>query len=68
MLEVAHAFCSGRRTCELPVPNKLLDAKEACPEDFKSYLRAGFSCQQGKNKERMIAFSSEIASVNFDST
>lgn len=45
---IAHALCSGRRDCVIPVPNEELDAKPPCPEDFKSYLEAGYDCVKGK--------------------
>ena len=49
VIDIAHAYCSGRRTCEIPVPNAILDSLEQpCPEDFKSYLKAAYVCQRGK--------------------
>ena len=47
VMNVAHAACSGRRTCEINVPNEQLDANQPCPEDFKSYLEAGYDCMKG---------------------
>lgn len=47
VINIAHAFCSGRRTCTIPVPNELFDIDPECPDDFKSYFRASYECQQG---------------------
>ncbi len=47
VMNIAHAYCSGRRECELPVPNDSLDKDAACPEDFKSYLMATHKCRKG---------------------
>ena len=49
VIDIAHAYCSGRRTCEIAVPNAILDSLEQpCPEDFKSYLKATYKCQKGR--------------------
>ena len=41
--------CSGRRSCEVSVPNSELDATNPCFKELKTYLQAGFSCVGGKN-------------------
>ncbi|KAK2171620.1 hypothetical protein NP493_1050g01019 [Ridgeia piscesae] len=49
VIGIADHFCSGRRSCEIPIPNSLVeDVKTACPEDFKSYLEAGYRCTDGE--------------------
>ena len=48
VINITHALCSGRRSCEIPVPNGLLDRNPPCPEDFKSYLSATYTCIKGK--------------------
>ena len=48
VMGIAHSFCSGRRECTIPVPNEQLDLTPPCPEDFKSYLEAGYDCIKGK--------------------
>ena len=40
--------CSGRRQCEIPVPNSELDATSPCFKELKTYLQAGYDCVKGK--------------------
>ena len=56
VLGAADHFCSGKRSCEIRIPNSLIDEAQAeaeahgsrkCPDDFKSYLRAGYRCVDG---------------------
>lgn len=39
-----HSRCSGRSTCNVRVPDPVLDHTKPCNEDLKSYLEANFSC------------------------
>ena len=57
VLGAADHFCSGKISCEIRIPNALIDQAQAdeeargspiCPKDFKSYLRAGYRCVDGK--------------------
>ena len=63
VIDIAHAYCSGRRTCEIAVPNAILDALEQpCPEDFKSYLKATYNCQRGRlNFTNSLAYCSLLS-------
>lgn len=36
--------CSGRRSCEIRIPDSELDNINPCPEDFKTFLEAAYSC------------------------
>ncbi|ELT97287.1 hypothetical protein CAPTEDRAFT_199346 [Capitella teleta] len=43
----AHSMCSGRQNCNIRVPNTMFDeASISCPEDFKKYLEASYSCEK----------------------
>jgi len=44
---LAAAQCSGRRQCQLHVPDKLLDETRPCREDLKLYLLIGYTCVKG---------------------
>ncbi len=39
--------CSGRRTCEIRIPDTTLDRVNPCPKDFKTFLKAGYTCIEG---------------------
>ena len=39
--------CSGRRSCEIRIPDKTLDGVNPCPQDFKTYLEASYGCVKG---------------------
>ena len=47
-MDVTDYMCSGRHSCSMRVPNTMLDAKELCPEDFKSFLEADYECMSGE--------------------
>ena len=48
VLGVTDFLCSGRRMCSVRVPNEMFDATQECPEDFKNYLEASYTCVKGK--------------------
>ena len=48
VLDTADVMCSGRRQCEINVPNSLLDSKKPCPKDLKSYLETSHACLKGE--------------------
>ena len=50
VLRQADALCSGRRQCEIAVPNSLFDERKPCPNDLKSYLEAEYKCVKGSMK------------------
>ena len=39
--------CSGRRSCEIRIPDVTLDRANPCPKDFKTYLHASYGCVKG---------------------
>ena len=39
--------CSGRRSCEIRIPDVTLDRVNPCPKDFKTYLHASYGCVKG---------------------
>ena len=46
--------CSGRRSCELSIPdqglkNVIAAAPNRCPHEFKTYLNASYDCYEGKS-------------------
>ena len=45
--ELTDARCSGRRTCEIPIPDALFSDTRPCPEDLKPYFEAGYNCVPG---------------------
>ncbi len=50
VLPAADGMCSGRRSCEIPIPNSHFDLTKPCPGDLKSYLEANYSCMKGENQ------------------
>ena len=47
---LADAMCSGRRKCEIAIPNSDFDAKLPCPKDLKSYLEIHYRCLDGESR------------------
>ena len=47
VLELVSQRCSGRRRCQLSVPDAMFDDTKPCNEDLKSYLQAGYDCVRG---------------------
>jgi len=41
--------CSGRRRCELRIPDAELESTRPCLRELKSYLEAAYSCLPGTN-------------------
>lgn len=41
-------LCSGRRTCQLVIPDATLHAIHPCPKELMPYLEASYSCVRGK--------------------
>lgn len=40
-------LCSGRRYCELDIPDTSLHLKQPCPKDLMAYLEASYTCVKG---------------------
>lgn len=47
VISAADARCSGRRKCEIRVPDSEFAKNKPCPDDLKPYLEAGFTCVKG---------------------
>jgi len=45
--ELADARCSGRRACDIAIPDALFAKSQPCPEDLKPYLEVGYTCLSG---------------------
>jgi len=55
VLSYLDSKCSGRRSCELGIPdqglkNVIAAAPNRCPREFKTYLNASYDCYEGKTK------------------
>ena len=48
VIEKVDARCSGRRQCEIHVPDADLDKTQPCPNDLKPYLDANYKCVTGR--------------------
>ena len=48
VLQILDARCSGKRRCEISIPDAHLHATRACPDDTTSYLEVSYSCLQGE--------------------
>ena len=40
--------CSGRRNCNIRIPDEQFDRTRPCPKDLTRYLRASYKCIPGK--------------------
>jgi len=47
VLELADARCSGRRRCEIRIPDPEFAKNKPCPEDLKPYFQAAYKCVKG---------------------
>jgi len=60
--------CSGRRSCELRIPDASLDrarTTSTCPADFRTYLKASYECVQVHNPPcRPCRNYTEVAAVS----
>jgi hypothetical protein len=50
VVKILDAKCSGRRRCEVTLPNTDLDKTKPCPREFKTYLEANFTCEKGEQQ------------------
>ncbi len=48
VLELTDSRCSGRKSCEISIPDALFVKSQPCPEDLKPYLEVGYQCVAGK--------------------
>ena len=50
VLDYADRICSGRSSCDIPVPTRELLATRPCFEQLTMYLEAGYTCMSGTGK------------------
>ena len=48
VIRIVDARCSGKRTCEIRVPDTELEQLHVCIRDLKSYLSVSYMCLKGK--------------------
>lgn len=48
VLHLADKRCSGRRECEVRIPDAELDMTKPCFKELKTYLEASYTCVPGK--------------------
>ena len=47
VLDLADSRCSGRRQCQIRIPDALFAKTKPCPDDLKPYLEASYECIKG---------------------
>ena len=58
VLDLADRYCSGRRTCELTMPNQQMTQRQPCLPELKAYMQASYYCQKGEVNGSMLNISS----------
>jgi len=48
VLHLADRKCSGRRRCDIPIPDSDFERMTPCYKDSRKYLEAEYDCAQGK--------------------
>ena len=48
VLDLTDRKCSGRRECEIRIPDGDLDTSKPCYKELKVYLEASYKCVRGK--------------------
>ena len=48
--------CSGRRRCQLKIPDEVLHAAHPCPKELMPYLEASYSCITGTEMHSGVHF------------
>lgn len=51
VLHLADKWCSGKRSCEIQVPNSDLDNTQPCFKELKTFLETDYKCVRGKSLE-----------------
>ena len=65
VLELADARCSGRRRCEIRIPDPEFAKNKPCPEDLKPYFEAAYQCVKGTKIPPDFTLSTNFNSVMF---
>lgn len=47
VMELVQRRCSGRRRCEIRIPDPIFDDTRPCNEDLKSYFETSYRCVKG---------------------
>ena len=53
VLDLADSRCSGRRQCQIRIPDALFGKTKPCPDDLKPYLEANYECLRGKKDSHL---------------
>ena len=54
VMELVERRCSGRRRCEIRIPDPIFDDTRPCNEDLKSYFETSYRCVKGKTIKRLL--------------
>ena len=49
VLGLADTRCSGRRICQIRIPDALFAKTKPCPDDLKPYMEATYDCVKGNS-------------------
>ena len=55
VIRTTDKLCSGKRECQIIVPNKDMDLQRKCPKDPWRYLEASYQCRKGKTTSQSLA-------------
>jgi len=64
VLALFDARCSGRRRCEIRIPDPEFAKNKPCPEDLKPYFEASYECVKGTD-EIHLQYSTLLMHVYF---
>ena len=65
VLLAADRRCSGKRVCEIRVPDAEFESTRPCLKELKTYLEASYECVQGKCVHRAIHSESQTRPLNY---
>ena len=55
VMSIADSRCSGRRQCQVRIPDPEMDATQPCFKELKIYLTASYACIPGKGTKTPLA-------------
>ncbi len=67
VLDVADSRCSGRRQCQIRIPDALFGKTKPCPDDLKPYLEANYECLKGECTRREHTTRVHVQQCSFSS-
>ena len=56
--------CSGKRTCDIRIPDAELENTKPCLKELKTYLEASYTCLPGMSRVRQNNSYYELAQAN----